>query len=110
VKKSKTFSSSRSKFPKNSRPLPPELIGVELCLPSDVKITEIDWHDKFPSAGMPWRLQLQGLLSGGPTFEEERNAEAARVLALPDAEFAEWIAEQQKRKNPANSTPLGSAQ
>jgi len=97
VKSQKTPSSSCRKFPKNSRPLPPELIGVELCLPADLKITEIDWHDEFPSVRMPWRFQFQGLLTDGPSFDQERNAEAARVLALPDAEFKSWLAEQQKR-------------
>lgn len=97
MKSKKTSSSkSRNRFPKNSRPLPPELIGIELCLPADVRITEMEWHDRFPSIYMPWKFLYQGCLTGQATYEEERAAEGKRILALPDAKFKSWLSEQQR--------------
>jgi hypothetical protein len=77
--------------------VPDVLIKVSLVVPPGCDIRDMEWHDKFPSVRMPWRFQFQGLITDGPTFEQERNAEAARVLALPDAEFKQWLIEQKER-------------
>jgi hypothetical protein len=42
----KTLSRSKKQFPKNSKPLPQEMIGVKLCLPDDVDLSQMDWYDE----------------------------------------------------------------
>ena len=78
--------------------VPDTLIGVCLILPEGCDIRDLEWAE--PS---------------GPGFEQERNREALRVLALPEAAQRAWLAEQQDRSDAAMSGPgpfskIGGAQ
>jgi hypothetical protein len=92
--------SPRSKFSRNARPVPNDLVGVLLCVPDDVNLGEIQWHDE-----MPGRI-LEPASVVAPALQERTAAEVERVMALPPAEFKKWIAEQQQRNDALLASPM----